>query len=322
VNALDTHLGDDRLRLVDIGARGGIAPRWERMTSVLEVTAFEPESSECERLNREAASLPYPIRYLPVGLWREPADAIPLHVTYWPVASSLRRPNAEFLRSFPEAEKLFGVQHVETIAVTTLDEVARREGVVADCLKVDVEGTALDVLIGAEATLRDTLVLEVEAELNPLFEDEALFPEVDSHLRERGWVLQGLRRTSWRRGARLDASTAGFGGQIVAVDALYWNGALIEGGLSVNQELKFLVMLSAYLQADALLARIADSGPLADGLTGAELEELKRFLNPPASRIARVGRRAFARLDSARRRALADRLQPGDATVWEDPHFF
>ena len=90
----------------------------------------------------------------------------------------------------------------------------------------------------------------------------------------------------------------------------------------MNQELKFLMMLSAYLQADALLARIADSGPLAEGLTGAELAELKGFLIPPASRIARVGRRAFARLDSARRRALADRLQPGDATVWEDPHFF
>ena len=50
--------------------------------------------------------------------------------------------NAEFLRSFPEAEKLFGVQQVETMAATTLDEVARREGVAADCLKVDVEGAA------------------------------------------------------------------------------------------------------------------------------------------------------------------------------------
>jgi hypothetical protein len=81
-------------------------------------------------------------------------------------------------------------------------------------------------------------------------------------------------------------------------------------------------MLSAYLQADAVLARIADSGPLADGLTRTELEELKQLLIPSASTIRRLGRRALARLDSARRRALADRLQPGNATVWEDPHFF
>jgi hypothetical protein len=81
-------------------------------------------------------------------------------------------------------------------------------------------------------------------------------------------------------------------------------------------------MLSAYLQVDAVLSRFADSGPLAAGLTGAELDELKRLLIPPPSRIRRLGRWAFPRLDSARRRALADRLQSGDATVWEDPHFF
>lgn len=319
---LDDHLSDDRLRLVDVGAREGIAPRWERMTSVLDVTAFEPELAECERLNREADSLPYPIRYMPTALGRETRDSVPFHVTQWPVASSVLRPNPEFLRSFPDAERLFSVREVEKIALTTLDEVARREGVAADCLKVDVEGAALDVLIGAEATLRDTLVLEIEAELNPLFTGEALFPEVDSHLRDRGWVLQGIRRTSWRRGARLDASAAGLGGQIVAVDALYWNGALIDAGLSLTQELKFLVMLSAYLQVDAVLARLADSGPLADGLTGTEFDELRRLLVPPASTIRRLGRRALARLGSARRRAFADRLQPGDATVWEDPHFF
>ena len=89
---------------VDVGARGGIASRWDRFLNVLNVTAFEPDSAECERLDRDAASFPYPIRYLPVALGRESDDAVPFHVTNWPVASSVRRPNAEFLRSFPDAE--------------------------------------------------------------------------------------------------------------------------------------------------------------------------------------------------------------------------
>jgi precorrin-6B methylase 2 len=70
VTVLDRYLGEDRLRLVDVGARGGIASRWDRFVSVLDVTAFEPESAECERLNRAASSLPYPIRFLPVALGR------------------------------------------------------------------------------------------------------------------------------------------------------------------------------------------------------------------------------------------------------------
>jgi FkbM family methyltransferase len=321
VTVLDTHLGDDRLRLVDVGARGGIAPRWERFTSALDVTAFEPEPDECERLNREAGSLSYPIRYLPVALGKESRDAVPLHVTNWPVASSVHRPNQEFLRSFPDAEKLFAVHQVETIATTTLDDVAERESLVADCLKVDVEGAALDVLIGAERTLGDALVLEVEAELNPVFSGEALFPAVDSHLRERGWMLQGLRRTSWRRGSQLDQSPSGLGGQLVQVDALYCNDELIGRGLSLARELKLLVVLAAYLQMDAVLIRLGELRR-GDGISDGEIDELERLLVPRPGYITRLAMRILGGSSSARRRALADRLQPGDATVWEDPHFF
>jgi FkbM family methyltransferase len=319
---LDDHLSEDRLRLVDVGARGGIASRWERFTSVLDVTAFEPERDECDRLNREADSLPYPIRYLPAALGRESAEAVPLHITNWPVASSIYKPNQDFLRSFPEAAKLFAVRSAETVSVTTLDEVARREGVTADCLKIDVEGAALDVLVGAESTLGGTLILEVEAELNPLFEGEPLFPEIDSHLRERGWALLGLRRTSWRRGTRRISDASGLGGQIVAVDALYWNDPLIRQGLSLARELKLLVCLAAYLQMDAVLARLDESALLASELSPAEITELRLLLVPVRGGLRRLTGRLFARYGSAERRAFADRLQRGDATVWEDPHFF
>jgi FkbM family methyltransferase len=321
MTVLDDHLGDNHLRLVDVGARGGIADRWKRLASVLEVVAFEPDTAECDRLNREATGLPYPIRYLPFALWSEPAEGLPFHITHWPVASSFHRPNTDFLRSFAWSERLFEVRDVETIAVTTLDAVAQREAMVADCLKVDVEGAALDVLIGAEGTLREILVLEVEAELNPVFTGEALFPAVDSHLRTRGWVLQGLRRTSWRRGARLDPSASGLGGQIVSVDALYCNEQLIRDGLSLVRELKLLAILSAYLQIDAVLARL-DGVRAKAGLTPAEADELQRLLVPPPGPVRSIEEGALAELDSAARRGLVDAMQPGNATVWEDPHFF
>ena len=322
MTVLDRHLRADRLRLVDIGARGGIASCWDRFASVLDVTAFEPESAECERLNRAARSLPYPIRYLPVALGRASRDGVPFHVTRWPVASSIYRPNPDFLRSFPQAERLFTVQEVETIAVERLDDLARRENLQVDCLKIDVEGAALDVLVGADQSLQNALVLEVEAEMNPLFEHEALFSEVDSHLRERGWALQGLRRTSWRRGARPEPSAGGLGGQIVAVDALYRNDGLIAGGLSLNRELKLLVALAAYLQTDAVLDRLASPGGLTAELDPRELNELRALLAPSPGRMKLLARRVLGRLSSARRRALADRLQRPDEGVWEDPHFF
>jgi FkbM family methyltransferase len=322
VSVLDKHLGDDRLRLVDVGARAGVASRWDRFKSVLEVTAFEPDPGELERLSRTAGSLPYPARFLPDALWRESKEGVQFHVTNWPVASSVYRPNAEFLRSFPTAERLFAVREIRSIPVSSLDDVTRREGLLVDCLKIDVEGAALDVLVGGERTLRETLVLEVEAEMNPLFEGEALFPQVDSHLRERGWVLHGLRRTSWRQGERLESAASGLGGQIVAVDALYRNDVLLRQDLSLHREMKVLVILAAYMETDAVLHRLRSSRRLSEELDADELNELERLLAPRPGWMKRLARRALRRWSSARRRALADRLQAGEEGVWEDPHFF
>ena len=76
-SVLEDHLGGERLRLVDVGARDGVDPRWDRFAAVIEVTAFEPDEAECERLQREAGSLPYPARFLPHALWHEVADDVP-----------------------------------------------------------------------------------------------------------------------------------------------------------------------------------------------------------------------------------------------------
>jgi len=80
----DERPGADRLRLFDVGARGGVDPRWQRFHRFLDVTGFEPEPRECERLNREAPSLAYSSRFLPVALGREAEDGVPFHVANTP----------------------------------------------------------------------------------------------------------------------------------------------------------------------------------------------------------------------------------------------
>lgn len=199
-------------------------------------------------------------------------------MTHWPVGSSVHRPNAQFLRSFPDAEKLFGVREVQTMTVQTLDDVAQRENLLADCLKIDVEGAALDVLIGAEKSLQNTLVLEVEAEVNPLFEDEALFSEVDSHLRERGWVLQGPQPDELAPGR----SPRAFGQRPGQADCRGRCALLkvLGADLSVHRELKLLVILAAHLQTDAVLDRLRSSPLLAVQLDARERNELEGLLAP------------------------------------------
>jgi FkbM family methyltransferase len=89
VTILEQYLKQDRLRLIDVGARGGVDARWARFESGLEVTAFEPDRAECERLNQDADSPPYPARFLPYALWKETSDEVPFHICNWPAASSI-----------------------------------------------------------------------------------------------------------------------------------------------------------------------------------------------------------------------------------------
>ena len=301
MEVIERHLGGDRLRLVDVGARDGIDPRWDRFAAVIEATAFEPDEAECERLAATAGSLRYPVRFLPHALWSEVADGVPFHVAKWPVASSLYPPNEEFLREFPLARALLATEEVRAVSTTTLDRACTEHEVGCDVLKLDVEGAELDVLRGGESVLAGALGLEVEVELNPVFAGQPLFADVDAHLRARGWALQGLRRTSWLRGAASQEGESGAGGQIVSADALYLSAAAA-GELDLGRELKLLVIAAAYGQHDLVRMRLQSSGALAESLSPGELAELAATLAPPP--------------------AGDESPRAGGATVWHDAEFF
>ena len=60
---------NDKIRLIDVGARGGIHPRWKPFYQNLEVVAFEPDPQECAALNSKAH--PYLVRFIPAALDRK-----------------------------------------------------------------------------------------------------------------------------------------------------------------------------------------------------------------------------------------------------------
>jgi FkbM family methyltransferase len=307
------------VRLVDVGARGGIDQRWKPFHSVLDVLGFEPDPDECERLNQAAGGLPYRSRFLAYALGRDEHE-VTFNVCRWPVASSVYEPNPEVLEEFPPAAALMTVVERRTMATVSLDEICAREAVTPDCLKVDVEGAELDVLRGAETALQGALVLDVEVEFDALFRGQPLFADVDVHMRERGWRLLGLRRICWRRTAGLAPGGNGYGGQLISADALYVNARALRRGLSGTRALKLALILSAYRQHDFALA-VLRRPPLSQ-LPAGERQALEATLAPSASLPRRLAVRALRRVDSEHRRRIADALQDGAATVWQDAHHF
>src|SRR3954470_10487112 len=321
ISAFDKHLAEDRLRLCDVGARGGLDPRWAPFLAYIDAVGFEPDPAECERLNGTAASHHTAVRFLPYArAGRE--EEVTFYEANWPPASSLYPPNDDFLRPFPFASQLLGVKGERRIQAVSLDHACRTEDVWPDYLKLDVEGAELQVLEGGEQASRNTLVLDLEVEFARLRAGQPLFADVDTYLRGRGWSLLGLRRVHWRRDGGLDARGTGYGGQLTQADALYFNAPLVDAGLSETMALKLVLILTAYRQLDLALELLRAPGSSLDGLSKADRAELENLALSRPNAIVRLARRVLGGRDSERRRAMADALQPGDATTWQDSHFF
>ncbi len=273
------------LRLVDVGARGGIDPRWAPFHSCLDVIAFEPDPIECAALN--ARSYPYRISHLPVALGAANHQSATLHITRAPGCSSLLTPNQEMCGQFPFGEYMQVVKSVP-VTVERMDSVVTEQ---PDVMKLDTQGTELHILQGAGALLDDTIAVELEVEFVEQYVKQPLFADVDAFMRSKGFQLRGLRRTYWRAKA---AHSHSAGGQIIHGDALYFRPQRLRSPQG-------LAILAAYRQYDQLAAY------------------------GRADLIPHPGRwhELLGRLSANREmRRFIDKLRPATVTDWHDPDFY
>ncbi len=199
---------------VDVGAMGGISRKWAQVKECLQVIGFEPDKREFKKLQSSEAE-----QFLNYIVYKQSAD-IQLNVTQDPGKTSIYKPNLKVLNEFPDADRH---QVVESIrfsqdTVDSLDNILKKHGLDADFLKIDTQGSELDILEGAERSLENIFGVELEVEFLPLYEGQALFPDVHSFMTHRGFVLYDLRRAFWKRKEYFDYIGKG---QLIFGDALY-----------------------------------------------------------------------------------------------------
>lgn len=203
-----SQLLDEPIVVVDVGARWGFSSAWDDLGDRYLAIGFEPDAEECERLvevHRQAGTRH---RVVPFALGARPGMAT-LHVTKQAACSSLYVPSPRAYGRHPTLEVITPQRSV-IVDLTTLDTWCAREGVESvDVIKVDTQGSELDVLHGAVATLGSVRAVEAEVEFNELYEGAPLFGDVDRFLRSHGFVLWKLRDLAHyaQRGARTDWRT-------------------------------------------------------------------------------------------------------------------
>jgi FkbM family methyltransferase len=338
---------DEPLTVVDVGCRWGFAEAWEDLGDRCEIVGFEPDTVECQRLREHYRDRPW-VRIVPHALGAAPGTAT-LYITREPACSSIYPPIDEVVDRHPRLEPQRMVRS-EAIELITMDDWCAANALEnVDLVKLDTQGSELDILRGAERTLESVSIVQTEVEFNPMYDAQPLFGDVDRFLRERGFMLWSLDNLSHHRqhGARVglrpavqiyDFDAARFthrSGQLFWADALFvradlvvpdpagdWSTALRRACLASALGLEELAGLSLDAHAHSL-----------HGETRKIVEVARRVLPPPDNEIERltdmVGRdpRWSQPLETDVGHLLDQRVvvgleEPIEGTGWREPQRF
>lgn len=256
---------DRELVIVDIGCRWGFAEKFTKTHGCFRVYGFDPDIEECQRLNQRYEGSAVSIA--PVGLAGTPGMRT-LYVTHEPACSSLLTPDPKLTESYPA---LHCARHISSIEVetTTLDDWARKSGVqVIDHIKVDTQGTELEILKGGINNLKMVRSIEVEVEFNPIYLGQPIFSEVDMFLRGEGFVLWKLtNQVHYSKDGSPEESLGEdivcydekqqvrhsiYGGQLYWANAHYVRKNVLEGENSEAQKLRDVALFRALCMPDVV----------------------------------------------------------------------
>ena len=215
INHFDDLLSQ-KLSFIDVGARSGIPTNWEPFTKLMNVISFEPDRDEYNTLSKNKKDNETLINS---ALSSTDGTAI-IYLTRERACSSLYRPNEKFLVQFPESDR-FTVEKIEVVKASRLDSLFN-SGLLgkADFIKIDTQGSELEVLRGGKNLLKNVLGIEIEVEFAPMYENQPLFRDVDEFIStELGLHIMDLRKTYWKpAGSEYIGSPKG---QLIFADALY-----------------------------------------------------------------------------------------------------
>lgn len=208
----------NRLIICDVGARLGIGEPWNHFRDLIRLISFEPEKDEFEllKLNKDINDMVF--QY---ALYKE-KENVSFNVTKLIGASSLYKPNYNFLNNYPNPER-FKIEDVVDVEATSLDTLYRDKIFVdMDFIKVDAQGAELDILKGGENVLSKNIIgVEVEVEFQLMYENQPLFSDVDHFIRNKlGLQIQDIRKTYWKHPEGINIGSKK--GQLIFGDALYF----------------------------------------------------------------------------------------------------
>ena len=273
-------LGDSIITLVDVGARGeyaeqsaGSAEELTPLESHINYIGFDADEEEIKRLN----SLPskyFASQYISSFVSNK-KEIVTFKLHYNAGMSSIYDLSESYARLFIKSP----VEKELLLQADSLDNLLNQD---IDFIKLDTQGNEYEILSGAERCLSTALMVEVEVEFFPIYENQKLAHDVISKMYNLGYELLYLNRVFGSSAAFKGRSR----GQMIFGDALFGLSRDKVLEYSLEKQKKYCVLLINYGHIDFAFD-IYNANPNLQQFCGT----LGRFFdhaNKNSSKISRV----------------------------------
>jgi len=218
---------NDPLVVVDVGARKGFEKHWDHYAAQINLIGFEPnEDSYKECIERKSSPQ---TSYYPFALDRKKGQK-KFYITSYLSACGFYEPDKKIVKRFG-SEDIFNITEVLKVQTIDLDSFCEEYKIQnVDFIKLDTEGSELDILKGAERTLKNSILgISVEVEFIKMYIDQPLFSDIDQYLRSLNFELYDLDLNRKTRSSLSPYSGSNMNiGQLVQGQALYLRDAVGE----------------------------------------------------------------------------------------------
>jgi len=203
--------------LVDVGSRWGRQRPWDQYPDdYVNYFGFDADARECERLNKINKHKNY--KFIPAAL-SDGNRTETLYITRESGRSSIFKPNYNCLNKYYDKEGFEVLNKVE-VYTTTLNKIIEDNKIDPDFLKIDTQGSELNIIKGVNNYYERILGFEIEVEFIQTYEGQPLFGEVDEFMRSIGFELYDLNRY-WAKRSNMELKYSNRG-QVVFADAIYF----------------------------------------------------------------------------------------------------
>ena len=274
--SLAQRLSLEPLGLVDVGARDGVFEAAQSYGLYISVLAFEPDNDSADHVAQQTRTEAYfsDFEVHPVGLADHDGEARFYRLTS-ATNDSLLAPNAALLKRY-DMDKWCLVGE-ERVPVQRLDRLLFESGQerprAGEFLKIDTQGSELEILRGARKTLRErTVAVFCEVSFAELYTGQGRFSEVESYLRDLDFAFYGFHHPRLRSKKNLQRAAYRGRERLIQADAVFFKDPLDHAATLAPRVCDTLILcatmlgyfefaweLSAHLEADASeVSRVRD----------------------------------------------------------------